>query len=529
VQDALWLEMDRPTNLMVVDSLVWTAGPMDWDRWLAGVEERLWDRYRVFRSVAVHDPDGGWYWEERPEDDVEAHLEYLTLPEPGDEAVLQRFIGSQRTVPLDRDKPLWRMFCIDGYQGGSAILVRTHHALADGIRMVQLAMSLFDATPEGGAILGPPVRLHHEAPKSADRTRWDQVADVAAAVATELVELTGDAAVRISDVIADPVWVTTEGIVTLGQSVGHAVASAVDTSVELAGLAVSNPVGALHSAATLTASGIETIAAGLRSALHPRLPGRGPLVDLFSAVPGDADTARKLLLGTRNDTTSWTGPVGAEKAVAWSSPLPLADVKAVARAHHATVNDVLVTCVAGTLHAYLQHHDAVCASVNWMIPVNLTALDLTLPEELGNSFAIVQLELPTNVADPLAVLEVVRHRMGRIKNGHEAAVAFKIQEIISGLNRNIYQASVDLLANRAIGVLTNVPGPPIPVYAAGQKVEGMTGWAPLSGNQPMCFTIYSYDGKVFVGIACDVGLVPDHEQIVDGFAEAFHRLSIAQG
>ena len=62
--------------------------------------------------------------------------------------------------PLDRDRPLWQMFCIDGFHGGSAILARTHHALADGIRMVQLAMSLFDASPEGGAILAPPVRLH---------------------------------------------------------------------------------------------------------------------------------------------------------------------------------------------------------------------------------------------------------------------------------------------------------------------------------------------------------------------------------
>jgi diacylglycerol O-acyltransferase len=117
--------------------------------------------------------------------------------------------------------------------------------------------------------------------------------------------------------------------------------------------------------------------------------------------------------------------------------------------------------------------------------------------------------------------------MGRIKSGHEAALAFRLQEVISGLNKTVYRASVDLLANRAIGVLTNVPGPPMPVYIAGEKVEGMVGWAPLSGNQPMCVTIYSYDAKVFVGIACDCGLVPDHEQIVDGFAEAFGRLSVA--
>ena len=76
-------------------------------------------------------------------------------------------------------------------------------------------------------------------------------------------------------------------------------------------------------------------------------------------------------------------------------------------------------------------------------------------------------------------------------------------------------------------MLTNVPGPPVTVYLAGEKVEGMVGWAPLSGNQPMSFTIYSYDRKVFVGIACDADLVPDHEQIVDGFADAFRRLSLA--
>ena len=95
---------------------------------------------------------------------------------------------------------------------------------------------------------------------------------------------------------------------------------------------------------------------------------------------------------------------------------------------------------------------------------------------------------------------------------------------MAGLSRNIYEASVDLLANRTVGTLTNVPGPPIPVYLAGRRVEGIVGWAPLSGNQPMSFTIYSYDGRVTVGIACDHALVPDHEMIVDGFAGVFDTL-----
>ena len=159
-----------------------------------------------------------------------------------------------------------------------------------------------------------------------------------------------------------------------------------------------------------------------------------------------------------------------------------------------------------------------------MVPVNLKPIDPSLPDELGNSFALVQLELPTDQPDPLQVLNVAKQRMSRIKKGHEAAIAFRIQEAIAGLSRGIYEASVDLLANRTVGTLTNVPGPPVPVYLAGCRVEGMCGWAPLSGDQPMSFTIYSYDGKVIVGIACDRGLVPDHEMIVDGFMTAFEGL-----
>ena len=261
--------------------------------------------------------------------------------------------------------------------------------------------------------------------------------------------------------------------------------------------------------------------------MRAAVPGSGALVDVFSAAPGDVDTIRKLVLGTRNDATLWTGTAGHDKGVAWSEPVSLAEVKAVAKANECTVNDVLVTSVAGTLHDYLGAHDARCSSVTFMVPVNLKPIDLSLPDNLGNEFALVQLELPTDQPDAHEVLAVVKRRMDRIKHGHEAGVAFRLQEAIAGLNRNLYEASVDLFTNRTLGTLTNVPGPPMPVYLAGSKVEAMVGWAPVSGNQPMSFTIYSYAGKVTVGIACDKKLVPDHETVVDGFAVAFDRLLAA--
>lgn len=525
VQDALWLEMDRPSNLMVVDSLMWTSKPVDWDRFAEVAKERLWDRYQVFRSIAVHEDDA-WYWEEHADGSFDSHYEHVKLPKPGGDAELQEFVASQRTVPLDRERPLWMTFCIDNYKGGSAVLTRTHHAIADGMRMVQLGMSLFDAAPEGGAILAPPVTHHAARDDGPDQSFPDRVREGATAVAEELTDLTRQVGDAASHAINDPVGTVRAGLEALGDAAGE-VKKATDEAGRLAATSLTNPIGAAHGAVDAALSAAEATARHLRQVMRPKFPGEGPLVDVFSSSPGDMDFVRKLLLGTRNDPTIWTGPVGTNKVVAWSEPLPLASVKEVAKAHGATVNDVLVTCVAGTLHTYLTAHDSHAGSVTWMIPVNLKPLDLTLPEQLGNNFAIVQLELPTGTADPLVVLDAVKERMGRIKQGHEAGLAFRLQELVSGLGEQLYRTSVDLLANRAVGVLTNVPGPPMPVYLAGRRVEGMVGWAPLSGDQAMSFTIYSYDGQVFVGIACDADLVPDHEQIVDGFASAFHRLEVA--
>ena len=492
VQDALWLEMDKPGNLMVVDSLFWTATPVDWDRYRDVVKERLWDRYPVFRSVVVRGEDGAWYWEEQPGAELDARYERVTLPAPGGDAELQDLIASQRTVPLDRDEPLWYSVLVDNFHGGSAVLFRAHHAIADGIRMVQLTLTVFDASPDGAAVDADAVRKHATAPKLS-------------AVAT---------AERADD---HP---------PLPTRVRSLAATTASTSVQLARSAVTNPVGAAHSAVALSESLVGAVGSRARSVVSAGARGGGGLAPFVSAVPGDVDTARKLILGTRNDNTSWTGTVGEHKAIAWSPPLPLDDVKAAAHANAATVNDVLVTCVAESLRAYLQNHRAVCHSVTWDVPVNLKPFDPTLPVELGNSFALVQLELPTNIDDPVRTLDVVQRRMGRIKSGHEAAVDFGVQAAISRMSKRLYRASIDLLANRAIGVLTNVPGPQLTLYVVGQKVEGMMGWAPLTADQVMSFTIYSYDGKVFVGIAADAGLVPDHEQIVDGFADAFRRLAL---
>ena len=465
VQDALWIVMDTPGNLMVVDSLFWTAEPIDWERYLADIRERLWDRYPVFRSIAVRDDDGSWWWEEQEDADLGDRYEHVVLPAPGGDEELQALVAEQRVAPLDPAEPLWRSILVDGYRGGSAVLFRAHHAIADGIRMVQLTLSVFDTSPDGGQVL-PPSATASAAGATDGRDRHPGL---------------------------------------LGRA-----SATVGASAQLARTAAINPIGAAHTALTL--AGAAAGAVGARA---------------LRTVPGDLDTVRKLALGTRNDNAAWTGHVGDRKVITWSEPLSLADTKRVAHAHGATVNDVLVTCLADSLRAYLDAHGTVCHSVTWDVPVNLQPFDPALPVALGNGFALVQLELPTNLRDIEHALRTVQDRMGRIKRGHEAAVDFGIQALIARMSKGLYRATIDLLANRAVGVLTNVPGPQVPLYVAGRKVEAMMGWAPLAANQAMSMTIYSYDGRVFVGLAADAGLVPDAHRIMTGFVDAFERLSEA--
>ena len=519
IQDALWLEMDRPNNLMVVDTVVWTADPLDWSRVRQVIEERLTTRYPVFRSLAVNDRDGSWWWEVDDDFDFGEHVTVVDLKDPDDPRELQELVASHRTEMLDRKRPLWQGIWVNRYRDGSAVIMRTHHAVADGMRMVELAMNLFDASPAGGSIRDPGIVQHAARPHPPGQPMKERLRTTAVrATATAR-----RARSLLEGTLSDPFGEATNmaaGIVEAGGELPRILGRAAD----FGRLALQNPMGAGHTITTSAWATVSDVAESVRSTVRAAVPGSGTLVDAFSAAPGDVDTVRKLLIGTRNDSTLWTGTAGHDKGVAWSEPVSLTKVKAVARANRCTVNDVLVTSVAGALHDYLEAHHVHCSSVTVMIPVNLKPVDLTLPDNLGNEFALVQLELPTDQPDALRVLAVVKRRMDRIKHGHEAAVAFRLQETIAGFNRQLYEASVDLFTNRTIGSLTNVPGPPMPVYLAGSKVEGIVGWAPVSGNQPMSFTIFTYNGKVVVGIACDKTLVPDHETIVDGFAVAFDRL-----
>src|SRR5664280_3862212 len=149
--DTMWLNMDRPNNLMVIDGVMWFDQTLDFERLGPLIRRRLLNRYPVFsqRPVAPSIPFGMPHWEDDPDFDLSRHLRRATLPAPGDQVALQRFVENRMSVPFDHAHPMWEFILVDGYLGGCALVSRFHHSLADGMALSQVLLSLTDASPGG--------------------------------------------------------------------------------------------------------------------------------------------------------------------------------------------------------------------------------------------------------------------------------------------------------------------------------------------------------------------------------------------
>jgi len=150
--DAAWLHMDRPTNLMVINSVLLFDEPVDWERVKEVTERRLIDRYPKFRQRVVESrvPLRAPSWQDDPDFELEHHMHHLALPAPGDASALQELVGDLITMPLDRNRPLWHAYMVDGFGDGCALIVRMHHCIADGIALARVMLSLTDAESDAG-------------------------------------------------------------------------------------------------------------------------------------------------------------------------------------------------------------------------------------------------------------------------------------------------------------------------------------------------------------------------------------------
>lgn len=444
--DAAWLHMDRPNNLMVITGALWFDEPLDWERVREVISTRLVDRFPRFRQRVSESrvPLRAPHWEDDPDFDLDLHLHRTALPAPGDRVALQDFVADLIAQPLDRTRPLWNWYLVENYGSGSAIVVRMHHCIADGIALARVLLSLTDTRPDAGIETDETAEAGH---RGGMRGVIGGVVRPVRRAASIAGEVTGALAHEAIEVARDP----TE------------------------------------------------------------------LIDLADTARVDAKAAVKTLFPGSDPSTVLKGHLSVGARVAWSEPIRLEDVKAVGHAHGATVNDVLLTAVAGGLRGYLAARDSLVDELHAFVPFNLRPLDQPLPRELGNRFGLVRLPIPIGIEDRRRRLEEVHRRMAEIKDSPEGAVSYGLLSAIGVTPAAVEQRLLDLFSAAGSAVMTNVPGPRERVYLAGTPVRGVLVWAPTSGSVSMSVSIFSYAGELTVGVMADRGLVPDPGEIVSAF------------
>ena len=253
---------------------------------------------------------------------------------------------------------------------------------------------------------------------------------------------------------------------------------------------------------------------------------RDPSKAVALAGQGSALSAElaKLALMGQDSQTRFKGRPGIAKRVAWADPLPLDEVKIVGKALAASVNDVLLSCVAGAMRAYLVgKNEAVDGlSIRALVPVNLRPLEKAY--KLGNQFGLVFLELPIGIENPVERLYAVRSSMNALKGSYQPVLAMGLLAAMGAGPRLLQEALLTVLARNATAVMTNVPGPQQALYLAGAKIDSLMFWVPQSGNLGVGVSILSYAGNVQFGIVTDCGLCPDPEAVIAHFAPEFEKL-----
>jgi diacylglycerol O-acyltransferase len=285
--------------------------------------------------------------------------------------------------------------------------------------------------------------------------------------------------------------------------------------------AVLKPLSELTAKAIGMYSGGKARAADILA--NPQQPLLGSMDMARTGLQVVNDVAALALMPDDSPTLLKGKPKG-KKMVAWSEPISLDDVKTVGKALGCTVNDVLLSCVAGAIGEYLlaQGQDPAGKEIRAMVPVNLRPLEKAW--QLGNRFGLAPLVLPVGVANPVERVYAVRRRMSDMKGSYQPLLAFAVLSVSGLFIKPVQDAILGLFAKKATAVMTNVPGPAVPLQFCGSTLRQNMFWVPSSGDIGMGVSILSYGGGVQFGLITDEQLCPEPQAIIDRFEPEFHKL-----
>jgi WS/DGAT/MGAT family acyltransferase len=436
--DASFLHIEGPNNPMHIGGLSIFEGPAPpFERLEEMVSAKLdaVPRYRQkvrFVPLSLGRP----VWVDDPHFNLSYHLRHSALPTPGSDEILRRTAARIFAHPLDRRKPLWEIWMIEGLsQSRWALLSKVHHCMVDGVSATDLMTVMFDDVPAAAG-----THTWQPAPEPSD------------------VEL-------------------------VARTLTH---QALNPSEQ-----------------------IRVLRAAVR---RPR----ATLAQAQEAVRAIASAGGLLKPLGRS---SLTGPVGPHRI--WSTAhLRLSDVKTIRAALGGTVNDVVLSLVAGGLRELLESRgeEVDGRAVRAMIPVSVRR-----PGEQGvynNQVSAMFAELPVGIVEPVARLGRVREQMDGLKDSKQA-VAGQVLTSLSGFAPPLLLALGGRLAARSpsLGVqtgVTNVPGPQVALQTLGRRMLESFPFVPVIGNVRISIAIFSYDGGLYFGVTGDYDSSRDVDVLTDG-------------
>jgi len=452
-QDGSFLHFERRATPMHVAAvalfeegpLATPGGGIDFERIAAHIESRLSQLPR-YRSRLAHTPLAGHpIWVDDARFSRDWHVRRAALPAPGSEAALAELVGRILSERLERSRPLWEMWVVEGLADGRFALVsKLHHCLVDGVGGANLLTLLMSLDPD-----------EREAPAAG----WRPTPEPGA------LELAVD-------------------------ELGRGLAGTRDL-VRAAGAALRDPAGALAQVASAGAAVAEAVAAAVR-------------------WPAP---------------TVLNGPIGPHRRVAWLA-LDLAAVKAVKSRLGGTVNDVVLAVVAGGLHRYFGAQTPWPTRLDYrvVVPVNMRPPgDFAAANRVSAHF----LSLPVAEADALNRYQRVRAATEQAKR----SAAARGIDLLTGLADRIGAPWLTQFGVKIVNelhpyhlIVTNVPGPPQPLYLLGAPLVALYPHLPLFAHQGLGVAAMSYGGRIGLGLIGDYERVPELPALRDAFAAAFAEL-----
>jgi len=451
--DASFLEMESTGVHMHVasvgicdpGSLAREDGGLDFDEILQATESGLFRAPRFRQKLDSIPVTGHPVWVDDPHFNLLYHVRHTALAIPGDERQLKRLVGRIVSQKLDRTKPLWELWYVEGLEGGRiAVISKVHHCLIDGISGVDLLSAFMgkdaDYRPE-------PVEhrwVHRPAPS------WFQLG-----------------------------------------------ADALARRVSLPGRIVSSATRSLRRPKAIedavhTASGF---AEGLRGSLAPA------------------------------SETSLNVPIGPHRRFDWTR-FDLGVVKEVKQRLGGTLNDIVITCVAGAVRNFLEGRGEAVDGLDFRVFVPVSTRSASERGKLGNRVSMLLVPVPVDEPDPRRRAERVREETAKLKGSGQAEGAEILEELSDWTSTSLLTGFTRLAASRRSFnlVVTNVPGPPFPVYMNGARLLESYPLVPLYENQALGVALFSYDGELFWGFNADWDTVPDLHDFVLAVEREFEVL-----